>query len=490
MRTNNGRAASRLSIRLATVLPWSILQTALGFFLSFASVLVTGRLIYPSELGQAALAMAVVTSFQILFSLGLVEAFTKERSGHTEIQDGVFWVALGSGVIACALCVAISSPIQALYPNSQIAELSAAYAPNCVLQAIAIVPMAALVRKMRARKLLFHSLYSKVTIVVVTWLTAWYGYGAWSLILGSLAGTSAGAVFLWKQHPRAPRLRCSLSAVKPLLSFGALLSVEMTLWNVTTRVFLLLVGYFHGMVALGLFTFSLRIVEEISNALHTAVGKFILPLLSTVQRSGQTLVGPFLKGSTLAATCFVAPMVGLACIATDLFALLFPDRWSGAVRVFQILSLLWATSLARMLVPIYLRLTGLQAVNLIISILCISVSLLAVLLTTGLGVAAVALAYASRVFVALPLGVLLVARFGGVPLRDQLSAFLGPAIASAGMAGCVIITQNTLAHAPLLVRLSTSVSIGALLYVVVLFIIDRRAFQLLARTVATVSSHK
>ena len=62
--------------------------------------------------------------------------------------------------------------------------------------------------------------------------------------------------------------------------------------------------------------------------------------------------------------------------------------------------------------------------------------------------------------------------------RLSIRLFLGPAIASVRMAGCVTITQSTLIQALLLVRLCTSVSIGALIYVLVLFIMDRKAFQL------------
>ena len=61
--------------------------------------------------------------------------------------------------------------------------------------------------------------------------------------------------------------------------------------------------------------------------------------------------------------------------------------------------------------------------------------------------------------------------------RLSIRLFLGPAIASIRMAGCVTITESTLIQAVLRVRFCTSVRIGARIYLLLLFIMDRKAFQ-------------
>jgi teichuronic acid exporter len=462
-----------LRTRVSRALPWTILETAFSSVLLIAQVVILARLLGPGDFGRAALTQSIVSLIQIISTWGLSEALVRHRSSHTEVLDTAFWASLVLGVCGFGVCLGLSPLVAWSFPDGIDPNFLAVQGLSCIAAAFMTVPNAILVRKMRTRTIATGTLLWRLVTFVTSIVLAWRGFGPWSVIFGTVAGSFAGAVFFWYAHPRWPRPRMSYGDLRHMMRFGLVYWIEMLVRSSVTQSLLILIGFFHGAVGLGLFTFALRIVEQVGFLVFTVASRFGMPVLSEVHRKGGDLVSTFVSGSRILTAAAFPLFVGLASAAPDVIHSIFGARWLAAIPIIQVLCIIWGLAVARTFVPVYLRVIGKQSVNVIMSVLYLAIAIISVVSTAHLTVVAVAVAYSSRALIGTPVGMLLLSRAAGVPVRMQIMPFVGPLIAVTLMAAAVAICREVMAEAATFARLAASVLAGAIVYVLGILVFDR-----------------
>jgi O-antigen/teichoic acid export membrane protein len=394
--------------------------------LSIVSLLWVARLVGAEAFGQAALAMSLASMVEVLFSFGLLEAQVRHRSADSRVFDTAFWTRLLLGIIAFATCLLGSGLVGRLY-TPETASLFTVYAITLIFNAANEAPAALLIRKFRTRKLGLITVMSKVLILGTTVALALSGLGAWSIILGSLAGAVATSLMHWTTAPRWPRFHVQTSEARELLMFGSSVAMTSLLGNISGRLFLSLFGYFHGNSALGYVNLGLRLIDESGAVISRIAWKIGYPLLAKTHRD-KGEVEERAYAITRYVSYFAVPVfVGLGATTSVAIPVLFGPEWAGAVSLAQALAAIWTLMLVLAQVPVYLQAIGRQGLLVVFGALDAVLAIGIVFATAQLSFPVAALAWAARLLLLAPVQLTILERVTGLSsLRLVLSCL--PAI--------------------------------------------------------------
>ena len=470
--------SARLKRQVIRALPWSFAESIVNGFAGLALTFLLAWFLEPKELGQAGIALAVVGIVEIVTGLGMIEAVVGAHSADTRVSDTAFTSVMISGVAAAALCWGLAGLIGRLYDDPHIVELLQVAALILPVNALVAIPTALLTRKMRAGALTLRMMASRVVTILGIGLLAFLGFGAWALIVGTLAGSIAAAIVLVIMMSRWPRLRFSLPAFRSLLAFGALLSVERIMWVSMIRLFSLIIGYVHGTTMLGYFQFAQRFIDESANLVQTFSIRFGLSFFAALERAGRDPTDAYLRATRLITVVAAPAFTGLALIMPDLMGTVFDAKWAPAVIVAQIAALGAVIAFPRVLAGPVLRARGHQGALVVFTTVSCLVTLCAGLLTGGQSLLVVGLVWISRQFIGLPWSLYALNRYLGISPKRQIANFVRPLIAAALMGAVVLGIALLVRDWTPSIRLVTLIAAGAASYFIAIALIDRATLRL------------
>lgn len=465
--------------RLIRSAPWAIADGLITILYSLGVVIVVGRTVTPAEFGLASVALALVMVVEVVSSAGLEEAVIQFPTGHTRVTDTAFTVGMALAIAGALVSIGLAFPISWAYGEPRLVELVAVASGIIIGNAAFRVPSAVLARKMRAQALTKRTAVGRITGLLVLIVTAFADWGAWSIVLAMLVTSWASLVAVLWQMARLPRIGFDRGYAVRLLRYGGLVSLDKLFWNITSRVFALLYGYYHGVAAVGIFQFALRLVDEVANLLLIVVTRFGLSFFSERERSGSDTSSAFLKGTRLLNTVAAPVFAGIALTANDFVPLLFGDRWIPAVPIIWVVAFGWFLGFPRTLIPAVLRSKQVQAPLLRYSAVTSAFVLLACVVTSSLSPVAASFAWASRQIYSVPWGLLIVRRYLKVPVMTQIRQVLPSACAVGVMAIAVVAMDYFMPLGSHLLELVRSVVVGAVAYALAVLLFDRSEIALL-----------
>jgi O-antigen/teichoic acid export membrane protein len=471
--------SKRLKRQVIRAVPWSVAESVVNGLAGLSLTFVLAWLLEPSEIGQATIALSVVGVVEIVAGLGMVEALVGARSGDTRVSDTAFTTVFVLALVAAAGCWLLAGPIGRFYGEPDVIKLLEGAAFILPVNALVAIPTALFTRKMRAAALTLRMMTARIATIVATAAFAFFHFGAWALVLGTLAGSVVTLLTIVPLMSRWPRPRFSPKEFRSLIVFGAAFSIERLLWGVMTRLFWLALGYVHGPTILGYFQFAQRLIDETANLVQTFSIRFGLAFFSALERAGRDPTDAFLKATRLITMVAAPVFTGLALVMPDLIGTVFAAKWAPAAIVSQVAALGWVISFPRVLVGPVLRARGRQGGLVFYATIACAVTVAAGLLTGGHGLFVIGLAWITRHLIGIPWSFYAIDRYLGVSPARQVAAFIRPVLAAAVMAAAVLAVGHWLADYGAVKRLVAEVATGVLTYAAALALIDRPTLRLL-----------
>lgn len=463
--------------RAIVAVPWAFAESILGALAGLLSTLVIGRLITPAELGRAGAALAVIGLVEIVTALGIGDALVRSRSIHTTLTDSAFVGLLVLSLAGALLCCVLAVPLAWLYHDRSVGVLLAVGSLLVPLSAINTVPVALLTRKMRIELLAKRGILSKLATLLSAAALAYAGFGAWAIVGSTFVGSALAMLSLVGAVQRWPRLRLDRAELRELVAFGGPISLEQLLLSVTTRLFALLFGVFHGLDALGYLQFAQRLIDEIANVIQNFALRFGLSYFAGVEREGGNAVAAFLLGTRMIALVAAPVLLGFAAVSPDALEAVIGPRWLPATGFIVVAALGWSLVLPTILVSPMLRARGVQRPLVTTSALSCVLALSACAATanaaTGTATGPAVLASGARHVLALPAAVWMTRRHLGVSPRRYLASFAMPLCCALLMAALVWALRDALPGTAPLRRLLLCVGAGGAIYGSAVLALDR-----------------
>ena len=332
-------ADSRDSIASRTLrgAAWAYGSYVGGRVLVLASTALLARLLAPAEFGLVALALIFIALLETVADLGLSQSLVIVRDDVLEHADTVFTasVLVGTG-LACA--TAAIAPLAALFfDEPELVGLLPVLGANFLLRSLGTTHYALAQRRIDFRSRTAAELADVALRGVVGVALALSGMGAWSLVLGYLAGTAALTLVLWVRVPWRPSLRLRRDHIRTLWRFGGALTGLDVMAAVIANADYVFIGRVLGPASLGLYSLGFRIPELLILNLSVVAGQVLFPAFATLDRDA--LRRAYLTSLRYTLMVALPAAAGLAVLAEPLTLALFGDAWHGAISATQVLAL-------------------------------------------------------------------------------------------------------------------------------------------------------
>jgi PST family polysaccharide transporter len=432
-----------------------------GRGLVLISTAILARILTPKEFGLVAAALVVTSLLERLADFGLGQALVvQDESVVMERAETAFTASLvlGGGL---AIVIAALSPLAAsFFDQPGLATLLAVLGLNFFLASFSITHYSLAQKRLDFRARTAAEFADVLVRGGVSIGLALAGAGAYSLVVGYLAGTVALGIALWVMVDFRPRLRFDRSHLPELARFGGGLSALGLLTAGMGNVDNIFVGRVLGPAALGLYALGYRLPELLIMNLAIVAGEVLFPAMASVARDGL----PRAFQASLRYTLLLAlPMAaGMAVLAEPLLITAFGPQWHDAVAPMQMLALYSFVSAAGIPAGTAYKASGRLdvLVKLAIPRFLLLIGALAVFAGDGLVAAAGCQAAVAALFETA--GILLATRLLDTPLTGLLRLGLAPIAASGGMALALFGVTELIG--PLGAQLAVGVLVGALVY--------------------------
>lgn len=322
----------------------TVTAQAAKFVLTFAGAAILARLLSPKEFGLVGMVLGVAGLVGIFNELGLSTA-TVQRQDITQQQvSNLFWINVAvSGIVSLASC-GLAPILASFYRDARVTWIMVALSFTFLLTGSTVQHRALLTRQMRFRAIAVIDVTSMFVGFTMACVLARMGFAYWALVAQQLTNALACLVLIWctsKWRPSWPRRR---SGVRPLLSFGAHLTVADFLGRLSVNSDTILIGKFFGAVPLGLYTRASVLLARPLEQVFSPINAVMDPVLARLQSDPERYRRTFLR--TFEALAMIVFPFAAICLALSrpLVLVILGPKWTGAIPLFSAFALVAITS--------------------------------------------------------------------------------------------------------------------------------------------------
>jgi PST family polysaccharide transporter len=337
---------------------WTFLFSILSKGLSFGGQIVIAWFLLPSEMGLAAMALAISALTSVVGSGHLRTLLVQRQESFRENAGQVYWLSITIGVFMSLVYVAGAPLLSDIYGEPRVSGLIYVLAAVPPLESMKVVYGASLKLNLRFRTV--ASIHFLEAFIVNGGMIAFamLGFGAYALVVPHVI---SAAVSLWVQRKAVGSV--PYSSPNPLMWWSFLLPALWLGMEALSGTLLrhgsnFIIGVIHDSEVTGLYFWGYALSAQAVFLLARNLQGVLFPSFTKLKDSPERQKQAYVQVSQgLLAT--VAPVCVLQILLVGpLVHVLFPERWLPAVPVVQWLSVGMATQPLSVLMLAVLKAKG------------------------------------------------------------------------------------------------------------------------------------
>lgn len=273
----------------------------------------TVRLLEPKDYGLVATSGLFTVFAEMLLDGGLAAVLLSRRDLPRELQGAALSAVLLIGVLLSAAVIAVSPVAGVFFKSTALVHLMWLASLQLPLGASAMVPLVRLLKEMRFRQIAVAQSVGSLIQGVTTLTLAYHGKAYWSLIVGTLVGTSVRSFLMWRSIQQRPTPNFKFALLMPLWAQGRQMVIQRVVWFVIGSLDTFLLGRLAGPAVLGSYSLAKNLSHSPLDNLALIVNQVSMPAFAA--KSGDT----------------DAQLRGLLLIVSVASTLVFPFFWVGGV---------------------------------------------------------------------------------------------------------------------------------------------------------------
>ena len=431
--------------------------------MSIASIAVLARQLSPDDYGLTALTAVLMGFATLLTDMGIGAAVVQARRIDDRMLSTAFWLNASLCLVIAAVVAALAWPLSWFFNEPQLVGLTLVSASSMLLS-INTVNVGLMRRSLRFDLEGALAIAASMVTIVVTIALALGGAGAYSLVLGPLAGGITTLVSTFATVRWVPRWCFDRAAARHIWGYSRGLT-GFTIINYWARnADRVVIGKLIDVTSLGYYNRAYRLATIPTSQGASTLGRVFFPVLSRMADDVPRVARTWLTLVRLSVLIGLPMGIGLAVAADSLVVVFLGERWSPVAPLLVVMSatipfLLVGVNMS----PVYQALgrTGeLFRTGLVTSILTIAFMLVG----AYWGVFGIVLAGLVRCPVTLSINARPVLRMLHLRWRDVLRPLWRAVVPGMAMAATMLGVQTVLdAEAPLWTLLAQVVA-GCLVY--------------------------
>ncbi|MFT8324146.1 lipopolysaccharide biosynthesis protein [Oenococcus sicerae] len=310
-----------------------------GVIANFAVTIVLSRLLGPKTYGVLNIILVFLPFFQLLSELGIGPAIVQSHELNDRDYSSLFKILTFWSLIIGAVFGLLGIPVSYFYNDKIYLLLSWMLAPNLILSMMSVVPLSLLQKRQEFKHINITGLLAYLIGGTTGIVTAFLGFGVYSLILTSLIPAFVNFIAYFYFSKLKILKGLDKRALKKIRDFSTY-QFEFGIINYFSRnLDNLLVGKFFGQTALGNYGKSYQMITYPNNIFTNVIVPVMQPVLANYQEDVATIKKVYLKVLRFLLIVGIPLSVYLSSNSELIIRFLFGHKWDGAIIPFQILSL-------------------------------------------------------------------------------------------------------------------------------------------------------
>ncbi|HKP19605.1 MAG TPA: lipopolysaccharide biosynthesis protein [Gaiellaceae bacterium] len=318
---------------------WTALIYGSRSMVLMLSTLVLVRLLQPHEFGITAVAMMLIGVAQQLQAAGMTAAIIYKRENIREAAASAILFTGTGGFLLAGVAAVIAPYFTHIIGAPEATDVVRVMAILLALRGLAAVPGAILERSLDYGSRAKADIGSILVQFAVAIGTAAVGFGVWSLVAGSLAGTLTQTITYWVLIPWRPNPReGNLKTLRELIRYGRFITINNLALLFSNTAQTAAVTRILGTTALGYYNVTFRLANLPTTLVGVAVGRSMFPAYSMVQNNLAEFRRIFLQMLQRTALLVVPLAVLLAIGAEPIVRALLGEKWLPVIWPLRIVA--------------------------------------------------------------------------------------------------------------------------------------------------------
>ena len=412
--------------------------------LRLMTVLVTAvlaRLLVPKDFGLVAIATTVMAFFEVAQGVGISQAIVVAPENEiAEQADTAFTLSVVVGAALALATAALGPAVAAFFHQPQLILIMPVLGSTFFILNLSSTHYALAMRRIDFRSRTVAELADGLGRGGCGIALALAGAGVWSLVFGYVAGNIAMTATLWWLVPWRPRRLRNSRHVRTVLRFGGYSTGVGVMAAFLGQFDNLVVGRVLGETQLGFYSIATSIPGLVIINIAVVAGKVLFPAFAQLDAD-------VLRRGILTSFAYIAAVVFpltafLIVLAEPLIIAVFGPHWYGAVAATRVLCIWAAMSPINMICGNAFMSRGKVRLIFFLAIPQAIALVAGSLAAAPYGIVAVSWVQAVIAIVAQMVTVFIAEQMFGLTLRSMLSAFVPPLLASAVLAGVLLLVGS------------------------------------------------
>ena len=455
----------KLDRHLARGVGWTFFGKWATQFFTWLSLLALARLLTAADFGIFGMTTIYVGLLVMISEVGgaavLAQKLTPDQLSQLNL------VSAGFGLLGILVSVAAGPWLARFFHTPQLLQVIVAMSAGFLLSSLRILPYSRLQKDLQFKTLSAIEVAQSLVQSATTLALAWFRFGYWALVAGSLAGALTATALSIAARPLGfawPRWRSLAGA----LALSTHVLVSRISWYAYSNTDFIIVGRRWGSTLLGTYTMAWDLAGMPGEKITSLIMRVSTPLFANLQDDPAAIRRYLLRLTEITTVITLPAVFGLALVAGDAVGVALGRQWAGAVAPLRWLALYAALRTFSAFLPQILVVTGEARFTMRVSIFSLFVVGLSLLAGSHWGISGVAAAWSvSYPVTAIPYFRRTFRRIG-MPVSDYLRALEPAGVACAAMAMAVLLFAGSGAAWPPAVRLASEIAAGAAAYFAVL----------------------
>ena len=330
---------------------WSAADALLGHGVTFIVGIVLARLLSPEEYGLVGIVTIFTTVLLSIIDCGFSNSLIRKKNVSEDDYCTLFFFNLVLSLLMYLLLFLGAPWIAYFFERSQLVALVRVMGILLILQAISIIQVTVLTRRIDFKTKTKASLISAVVSGVIGIAMAYKNFGVWSLVGQQLSRQLIYTVCLWKYNKWWPKLRFNIESLRYMWGFGWKILASGLIDKIWKELKKVVVSKYYSPSTLGQYTRSTEYANLFSSNLTTIVQRVTYPALAQLQGDKARMINGYRRIIKTSMFISTVCMFALGAVSEPLIYCLIGPKWHMA-----------ATFLP--LICIYRSMYPLQAINL------------------------------------------------------------------------------------------------------------------------------
>ncbi|UPZ37801.1 lipopolysaccharide biosynthesis protein [Sphingobacterium sp. PCS056] len=310
-----------------------------NLIISLVVTAILARLLAPDQFGVVAIATVAIAFLNLIADIGLSATVIQHKELDRKALSALFSLSVYITLLLSLIFFLCAGVFANWYDQPELRPICQWLALSLLFSGITVVPNALFYRDRLFKAIALRSLVIQLVGGAMSVVAAYQGYGVYALIINPIFSSILIFGISYAKFPLKFTFSFSLQALRPIFSY----SFYQFLFNIinyfSRNADTLLIGKYLGMVPLGYYDKSYRLMSLPLQNITQVITPVIHPILSLHSKDLGYLNRVNLKLVSFLALIGFPLAIFLYFSSEELILLFFGPQWELAIPTFKILSL-------------------------------------------------------------------------------------------------------------------------------------------------------